>query len=156
MSQEISLKNIRTMNGGKIPTIDLSNVKWNGDKDFKEFSHKMYEVLKRDFEEFAELYRVRAAKDRFFIEDVFDACVILDFKTVVKTAGIDIVYNDAVIHIRIVFDDIEEQTPHTSVINSRDFTTVWNDKTVIVHLSKFVDEGSAAVYTEHWEYYVAV
>lgn len=102
--------------------------------------------------DFCDLYRRNVTKDKYTLEDVFDECVSCELDEIIKMRGIDILYSNMSVHMRVVVDGVDKPTDHHKVISSKNFVVAYEGSTAVIHLERFLLNES----DEYWEYYIAL
>lgn len=143
---------LRNMIGDTIPVVNLSGMHYGSIINDSETINEIGGVLSRDFKEFSEIYYERVNPRCYTIEDVFHNAVLKKFDDVGSMRGVDIVYNNIAVHVRIVIDGADKKTMHDSYMEREEHIVSYQGSTVVVHYERFnTDEMN-----EYREYYIAM
>lgn len=146
------LRALRNMSGNTTPTLNLSDMRYNHIEHNQQMIDKISDAITRDFPDFSGLYNYYVNQRNVTAERVFHEALLLNFTEMVKLRGVDIIYSDITIHVKIIIDGVDVKTIHTNLIEREDRIVDYEGSTVIVHFTKFRTDDR----NEYWEYYIAM
>ena len=143
------LKTLRTMTGNALPAVHIIGIGYEDDNRFR-VMEATADALSRDYRDFLKIYNMQVNPRCFKLEEIFGRCIVNRFSAVADLRGVDIIYSDMTVKMRIVIDGIDTPTPHSNYLTRSNSIINYNGSTAVVKFERFKTSDAE----EYWEYYI--
>lgn len=146
------LSAIRCIPGDKIPVINLSDMQFENINHSTETVNKIVNAIACESKDFCEVYCERVTDKCYKVEDVFHRAVLFKFDDISNMRGMDVIYEDMTLHIRLIMESVNRREVLYRPIVEENHILTYNGSTVVVHFKKCRIDA----HSQYWEYYVAL
>ncbi len=142
------LVSLRKMYGEVIYVVNLRGLFYGSVKYDYRTNTIIRNALLNGFRSFIPYYDDHETRDCFTLEDVFHSAILGNFEVVAYTKGIDIIYDNVTVHMRIIVEDRKIRNEHATSIEKCEYITAYQGSTVVVKFDKYQTDDE----NEWWEY----